>query len=218
PHDTTARKHLAGGAPANREVGKSWCFVRDKWEKGLPYLAKGNDPVLKQIAVGELAAPTKAKDQLALAQAWWNVAQKHKGQTKLLMLRRSFQWHVRVVNQLDGNPKVQAQAKLNELTKLLPSKLRVTEIDTELWKLTGHTGDVLTVAFALDGVRAASGGADKSIRVWDLVTGKTIQTCAGHTASVVGVAFTPDGKQVVSCAEDKTVRVWDTGTGKELRQ
>jgi WD40 repeat protein len=56
---------------------------------------------------------------------------------------------------------------------------------------------------------------DKTVRLWDAITGKPQQTLEGHSGSVYSVAFSPDGKQVVSgSSDDKTVRLWDAITGK----
>lgn len=77
---------------------------------------------------------------------------------------------------------------------------------------------VLTVAFAPDGKRAVSGGSDRVVRLWDLVSGTQIRALNGHLGRVMSVAFSPDGSQIVSCGldEDKTVRLWSTETGKEI--
>ena len=48
---------------ANLEVGASWCFVRDRWEKGLPYLAKSQHPVLQGLARKELENPAQGERQ-----------------------------------------------------------------------------------------------------------------------------------------------------------
>ncbi len=59
-----------------------------------------------------------------------------------------------------------------------------------------------------------SGSADKTLKVWDLETGKCRATLEGHTNDVVSVAVTPDGKTVVSASADKTLKVWDLETGR----
>jgi GTPase SAR1 family protein len=60
-----------------------------------------------------------------------------------------------------------------------------------------------------DGARAISASFDKTLRVWDLATGKSLATLEGHTSVVWCVAVTPDGTRAVSASRDKTLRVWD---------
>src|SRR5262245_1955072 len=54
------------------------------------------------------------------------------------------------------------------------------------------------VAFSPDGKTVASGGEDRTIRLWDRATGKEIRRLAGHRSGVCRLAFTPDGKHLVS--------------------
>jgi WD40 repeat protein len=51
-------------------------------------------------------------------------------------------------------------------------------------------------------------GSDKSIRVWEIKTGKEIRKFTGHGAAVRCLAFTPNGDYLVSGSEDSTVRIW----------
>jgi WD40 repeat protein len=62
----------------------------------------------------------------------------------------------------------------------------------------------------------ASGSADKTIKLWNVLSGREMRTLTGHEYSVLSVAFSPDGKTVASGSEDNTVRLWDVANGREL--
>jgi eukaryotic-like serine/threonine-protein kinase len=51
------------------------------------------------------------------------------------------------------------------------------------------TNNVHAVSFHHDGDRVAVGCADGTIKIWDLNTGKVVQTLPGHTSFVLSVAF-----------------------------
>jgi WD40 repeat protein len=88
----------------------------------------------------------------------------------------------------------------------------------EVRRFAGHDDGVLSVAVTPDGQYVVSGSWDKTVRLWELATGKEVRRFTGHEGSVTSVAVTPDGKCVVSGSWDKTVRVWELATGKEVRR
>jgi serine/threonine protein kinase/WD40 repeat protein len=87
----------------------------------------------------------------------------------------------------------------------------------EVRRLEGHTGTVRALAFAPGGERAFSGSMDKTIRRWDLATGKEEQKYEGHTGWAWGVAVSADGRRLLSAGGyDGTIRLWDINQGQEL--
>ena len=90
-----------------------------------------------------------------------------------------------------------------------------------LGELRGHTKLVTCVAYSPDGKRIVTGSDDKTLRVWDALTGREIMTLKGHTFAMGCVAYSPDGKRIVSGSyrigsNEKTLRVWDAQTGREI--
>jgi WD40 repeat protein len=74
---------------------------------------------------------------------------------------------------------------------------------------SGHTDDVLAIAFTNDGQTMATGSADKRVRFWQ-VASRTPRgsPVIGHTADVSDVAFSPDGGTLLSGSWDTTARAW----------
>ena len=65
-----------------------------------------------------------------------------------------------------------------------------------------HSGDVLALAVSPDGGLLASGGADRTVGVVDVSTGKSIHRLPGLTDIVSSVATSPDGKQFATATID----------------
>jgi WD40 repeat protein len=81
--------------------------------------------------------------------------------------------------------------------------------------LADHSRAVLAVAIAPDGAWLASGGVDRSVRIWDPDSGQQRADLAGHTRAVRAVAIAPDGTWLASGGDDGSVRIWDLATGRQ---
>src|SRR4029434_10715980 len=81
---------------------------------------------------------------------------------------------------------------------------------------SGHSEMVWSVAVSPDGQTLASTSADKTVKIWNVVTGREITTLRGHTDDIGVVEFAPDGKELATASSDKTVKLWDAVTWREL--
>lgn len=76
----------------------------------------------------------------------------------------------------------------------------------------GHFGRVNALAWSPNGQRIASVGSDKTLQVWDVVTGKKLFIHRNPSATLTSVAWSYDGRYLATGGNDKLVQVWDTIT------
>ena len=79
-----------------------------------------------------------------------------------------------------------------------------------------HSNYVTSVAISSGGKHLVSGSGDKTVKIWDMSTGRLVNTLRGHGDSVESVAISSDGEYIVSGSRDTTVKVWDIGSGRVL--
>ncbi|QLE42135.1 protein kinase [Nostoc sp. C052] len=118
-------------------------------------------------------------------------------------------------------------------------------LDRQKWQcvqtLKGHSSMVHAIAISPDGQFIASGSNDKTIKLWQVATGKLVRQLgrwsSSHSSMVHSVAFSPisanfsyqgdSGKStgvtdlsrgiLASGSWDNTIKLWDINTGKEIR-
>lgn len=81
----------------------------------------------------------------------------------------------------------------------------------------GHASRIRSVAFSNDGRFALSSSEDRTVKLWEIATGKVLRTFRGHTNQVTTVALSADDRLALSGSMDKTLMLWDVATGKVLR-
>jgi len=90
------------------------------------------------------------------------------------------------------------------------------------WRTSGlfRVGGVNSVSLSPDGSQALSGGADGTIRVWDVGSGTERLSLSAHPSlgGVSYTAFSRDGRYILSGGLDSLVKVWDAATGVRIRE
>ncbi|KAF3231314.1 WD repeat domain [Orbilia oligospora] len=86
-----------------------------------------------------------------------------------------------------------------------------------VWELEqifeAHTAGVSDVAWSPDSKTLATGSDDKTIRLWELKSGRMIRILKGHHNYVYCLNFNPQGNMIVSGSYDEAVRIWDIRSG-----
>ncbi len=81
---------------------------------------------------------------------------------------------------------------------------------------TGYSFPINSVAISFDGRTIVTGGDDRTVKVWDVASGRELKTLRGHTESVTSVHIAPNGQTIASGSSDNTVKLWNVN-GLELK-
>jgi WD40 repeat protein len=100
-------------------------------------------------------------------------------------------------------------AHLWEITDETHPEVLLADKWRQKFELRGHEFSVLSAVFSDDGKHLLTTSADRTARVWNTSTGKTIAILKGHKAPVNLAAFIPNCSFVVTASEDTTARLWE---------
>lgn len=104
------------------------------------------------------------------------------------------------------------------------SEVRVWDVerDKEQWKVKElhrfkDLKGIAAVAFSADATALAAGGEERTIRIWDVASGKPGITIKGHPAGTIRcLAFAPENEVLTSGGEDRLLIFWEWKTGKQV--
>jgi WD40 repeat protein len=112
---------------------------------------------------------------------------------------------------LDGNTLVAGYDHSNGSAH---ETLRLWDLTTKKAKpLAGHNATVMALAVSPNGKTLATASYDRTLRIWELASGKCLHELTGHTDAVRALAFSPDGQRVASAGSDLFIKTWNIQDG-----
>ncbi|WP_293067680.1 WD40 repeat domain-containing protein [Moorena sp. SIO3F7] len=82
--------------------------------------------------------------------------------------------------------------------------------------LKGHQKVVCSVGLTSDGQTLFSSSHDRSVRFWQVVSGKQLQGMVREKSGWVRANLSQDNQRLFTSCEDNTIKVWDSNTCKRI--
>ena len=87
----------------------------------------------------------------------------------------------------------------------------------EIFVQIGHSSGITAVEFSPDGKYILTGSEDNSARLWDVATGRLMQTFQDNE-DIKFLAFLPGGEQIFSVNEKGNICIWNIRNGDRIRE
>ena len=100
-----------------------------------------------------------------------------------------------------------------------PKSMKIWDLtaDRQMQLLNGAPTSAITLSRDRRFV-ATSNPKERTVRVWDLATGKEKHSLPDGLGGAAGLTFSPDGETVVSANYDNDIRVWKTQSGELVKK
>ena len=81
----------------------------------------------------------------------------------------------------------------------------------------GHSGAIKSVVFSYDGRRIYSGAEDRTVKIWDAVSGREIITIPVRAQGISSAEFNPDVTQFISDEDNKYIESTDIAVSRLIK-
>jgi WD40 repeat protein len=135
------------------------------------------------------------------------------GDRQLFTMRETDSWGHECLLTADGRLLIGTSARDNRairLRELATGKVRLSIVQNE----EGGKSNYENLAVSPDGRTLATARCDKTLQLWDLLTGKELMRQSGYAGSVQTMTFSPSGKYLATSHEEGAILVWDVSLPK----
>jgi hypothetical protein len=170
---------------ANGTVGSFWAYAKDNWVKGLPYLAKGDEPASSaaaklELAQGEAGKPAAGVDVAKLADQWFDLAKKQEPPAKYNILRHADRLYAQAQPEVTGLVKTGVEQRMEEIAKLLTAADAASAPISRMAQISASSDSAFELY--INGEQVARGDDDEIVSFErELKPGDVLLVMAGST-------------------------------------
>jgi len=81
----------------------------------------------------------------------------------------------------------------------------------------GHNAAIKAIAFTHSGEYILTGSRDKTMKLWEVESGRELITYFGHKSTINDISVSRDDKYVLTSSADNTARLWRLKTGELIK-